>query len=467
MSISINGLMSGLDTGQIINDLMKLERQPYTRLEQQKSFLTSEQSIFRNINTKLTALKNALSDLKLSSSFNLTSAKSSNESAVKVTTNADAAIGNYNIVVERLATSHSMKSVKSNTLQPGELAQSAKEYLVNGNKIDMSGLKADATNEDVMDYLKNQINKNDWGISASVVTINNQGDKVLTLTSKSTGEDNAIHIGNDPSKTLRIEGTGFDALGFTTSQPAQNAKLKINGIDIEKSTNIISDAISGVTLELLSGNNSNSNVVVSPDGDKVADKIDAFVKAYNDVVTTVRESIAKPADKTKMNPLQGDSLLKEVSDNLYNIFNSMAGTTEGFNMMSQLGLEIDKGITIGSMMTGKISFDKETFKTKLKENPTAVANLFNAEGTGIVNVLDKELKRLTGTTDGLITSRIKGYDTEIEMVDDRLVAMDERLTMKEKQLKAKFTAMEVALSSLKNQQSWLTNQLAALNPSKN
>lgn len=479
MSFSINGLVSGLDTAQIISDLMQLERLPYTRLETQKTNLQSEQSIFRNINTKLSKLQTAIADLKLSSTFNLSSATSTDESAVKATASESASSGNFNVVVEQLAKNHTIKSA---TIDPAGTTLRSQSFVIdrdgtaNDLTIDLSSLSATATDGEVLEYVKNQINLSSTGLTASIMSVDDASNKVLVLSSKETGAENKIVAGNAAAGTgeIGISGTGFGTLGFSdaasitskTTQAAQNAKFTVNGVGIDKSSNTVSDVISGVTLQLLKDGNASSTVSVAADGDKVAAKVEAFVTAYNDVISTVKDNLAKPSDKTKMNPLQGDSLLKEISNSLYNLFTDLSGSTGGFQMMSQLGLSIDKGITSATLMTGKITFDKEQFKAKLNENATAVTDLFKASGTGIMHALDDQLSVWTSSANGLLTSKIKGYDSEIEMVDDRLIAMSDRLAMKEQQLKSQFTAMEVAMSSLKNQQSWMANQLAALTPSK-
>jgi Flagellar capping protein len=464
MSISITGLASGLDTASMISKLMEIERYPYNRLETKKSYLKSEQSVFRSINTKLSALQTAIADLKLSSTYHLSSAKSADDTVVKATASEGASTGSFNIQITQLAKSH---TIASNIVDENSVNLVGKEFFVKGNKIDMSGLDADANNGDVLEYVKNQINQNNWGISATVMSVDDSGNKVLSLISKETGAESKIVKVSDPSdpvgsKEISISGSGFDELTFTQKQAAQNAIFTVNGIDVEKSSNSVKDVISGVTLELLK-EGSSSTVTVASDGDKVASKIDAFVKAYNDVVTTVRDNLAKPADETKMNPLQGDALLKDISNSLYQMFTGASGELgEGFRMMSELGLTIDKGITKGSEMTGRITFDKELFKQKLAENPNAVADLFKDSDSGIIAKMDERLKEWTRSSTGLLATKISGYDSEIKMVDDRMVAMDVRLTMKEQQLKNQFNAMEVALSKLKSEQSWLTAQFAAL-----
>ena len=85
MSFSLSGLASGLDTNTIISQLMQLERIPYQKLEQKQSTLSSKQSIFRSINTKLNTLRTAAEDLLLKSNFNLRSATVSDETVLRAT----------------------------------------------------------------------------------------------------------------------------------------------------------------------------------------------------------------------------------------------------------------------------------------------------------------------------------------------------------------------------------------------
>ena len=480
MGISITGLSSGLDTASIVESLMQIERQPYNRLSTQKTNLQSEQAVFRAINTKLNTLSNAVSDLMLNSSFNILSASSSDESVVKLTAGEAATTGTFNVNVTQVAQSHSIKSgiIDANgTTLLGKTLTIDRDGTANDITIDTSGLAAGTKDRDVLEYIKNQINSKNTGLTASIVSVSDT-QKVLVLTSKETGENNKMVLGSAAAGTgqIGLGGTALDASalnitdvsdnGANTTQKAQDAILSVNGITVTRSTNKITDVISGTTIEVQKAGS--STIKIATDADKVAGKIQAFVNAYNDVITTVRNNLAKPADSGKMNPLQGDSLLKDIDNKLYNIFNSLTASSPGFQSMAQIGLEIDKGVTKASLMTFTITFDKEQFKQKFTEDPQAVINLFKMDDTspdnrdGIMRIMNQQIKEWTNSVDGTLTSKIKGYDAEISTIDDRMTALNDRLIMKEEQLKKQFSAMEVALSQLKSQQSWLSSQLASL-----
>src|SRR5690606_6655537 len=109
---------------------------------------------------------------------------------------------------------------------------------------------------------------------------------------------------------------------------------------------------------------------VEMDADKIADKIQKFVDAYNGGVSTIRTNTAKGAI------LQGDFTLNSLSSRLNELFNGSVGGGGAFRFMFDIGLEIDRGITSGSGMTGTISFDRNKFKEAFAANPDAVMHLF-------------------------------------------------------------------------------------------
>lgn len=167
--ISLNGLASGLNTGEMIESLMKLERIPYEKLGTKKSTLSEEQGLIRGINTKLVTLRSAVADLMYSTSYNLTSAKASDSSVFSVTATDQAVTGSYNVNVTQLAKKHVVSS--------GEFSKTGQD-LTAGAKFNLFGnggatateitLKG-ANNQEVLNNLKNDINAAKKGVTASIV----------------------------------------------------------------------------------------------------------------------------------------------------------------------------------------------------------------------------------------------------------------------------------------------------------
>ena len=102
-SLRIGGIASGLDTENIIKELLKAQRSKIERKVQEKTILEWKRDDFRTVNTKLLALRTAAFDLKLSDTFNAKKAASSNESILTATAKSTATPGTYDVRVKQVA----------------------------------------------------------------------------------------------------------------------------------------------------------------------------------------------------------------------------------------------------------------------------------------------------------------------------------------------------------------------------
>ncbi|QMV41677.1 flagellar filament capping protein FliD [Cohnella cholangitidis] len=467
--ISLNGLASGLNTGEMIEALMKLERIPYDKLTTKKSTLSEEQGLIRSINTKLVTLRSAVSDLMYSTSYNLTSAKASDSTVFSVSSTDQATTGSYNVNVTKLAKKHVVSSGEflktGSDLTAGDKFQLFGNGSATGTEITLKG----ANNQEILNNLKNDINIAKKGVTASIVETT-PGNQTLVLTTDKFGTDSDIQLGTMPATPdghVYIDGP--DALlktlgikkadnSLNTRQSSQDAVAEVNGITITSSSNELKDVIPGVTINLLK-DNASSTITVTSDTDKIAAKIQTFVDAYNDAITAVRSNSAKEAK------MQGDSTLRTLQSELNDLVNGEVKGAGAYKFLFEVGLEIDKGITSGAEMTGKLSFDKSKFVAAYTKDPQAVADLFGSNAAkenknkGVATRLYTGLFNWTKTGTGLLAYKVSGYDADIKTITQQMEDMNLRLTMKEKQLQSQFSAMETALSSLKNEQSWITSQI--------
>ncbi|MFD3271557.1 flagellar filament capping protein FliD [Paenibacillus dendritiformis] len=479
MGFSIGGLASGLDTGMMIEKLMMLERIPYNNLEQKKNDFSGFQSYFRTLNTKLSTLRDKAADLTLNANFKLTSTKSSDEQAVKAIGSDNAVTGNYQVTVDKLAKSHVIKANEFNSTDDSSSLENQTISFSQPDGTEVTVTLKGKTYGEMLENLKNDINKNSKTVSASLVETS-PGKKTLVLTSVKTGVENAFHQGSGGSSGIGITGSGsiLNDLGllsggnFQEIQAAQNAELKVNGLSVTSSSNEVKGVIDGVTLQLQK-ESSSAMITVGQDSDKVLEKVKGFVDAFNEVRKVIRDGMAKPEEKPKddktpyrKTTLQGDSTLRQLDMELGSW---MSSNIAGLGTLADLGIEIDKDKK-GADMTGQIVFDEKKFKEALERDPEKVIAMFNADETdssgkkkqGIATILSEELRTWTSKANGILQSRVNGYDSEISFITESMSKMEDRLTLKEQQLKRQFTTMEVALTKLKNEQSWLTSQIKGL-----
>ncbi|MNB88219.1 Flagellar hook-associated protein 2 [compost metagenome] len=465
MSTSISGLASGFNSTEYIEAIMKQEKVPLTNLQTKKDNTTAYKNFFTALNTKMATLKDAATALSDSTAFTKNSATSSDTTKLAVTAGDSAVAGTYSVNVTSMATQHVLGSVSFAT--SGTFTVDASSKLVIGtNDIDLTEANVNGkTMDEALDLIAKQINKQAVGATASVVQTSS-GYKTLVLTSNTTGTANEINV------------TGSGSLwNFGEKQAASDAILKVNGVDITSSTNEVKDAIPGVTLTLT--NTGSSTVKVAQDTDSIVTKINTFVSAYNDIVTTIRNNTTKSTqndDGSLSLTLQGDPMLRDLMSQLNSWMNTPIGTTRGLNLLSDIGLEIDKGVTSASLMTGKITFDSEAFKAKMLEDPAGVQKLLRGTttttsggvtttATGMGDLFKNNLQSWNNSVDGLITSKIKGYDSEITYLSESIQNMSDRLDQREESLKKQYANLEVIMSSLNNQKTYVSSILASFTKS--
>lgn len=260
------GLVSGINTKEIIDQLMALEARPKTLLQNRVTAINKQKLAYTELSTRLASLKLSATVLKKATTFQQTSAKSTNDDVLTATVTAGAPLGSFQFQVARLVTSQQSVSAgladpttKVGTgavsIAPGDGAVMAPTLLarLNGGagvrtgsfKItNRAGTSAtiDITSLSAVDDVIGAINGANLGITA---TIGNQG---LILTDGSGGTGNLI---------VEDLGGGLAAtdLGIATA-PEGIASNTLTGSDISflGSANLLSDLNDGLGVRTATGN---------------------------------------------------------------------------------------------------------------------------------------------------------------------------------------------------------------------
>ncbi len=310
--------------------------------------------------------------------------------------------------------------------------------------------------------IRDAINKADAGVTASIINVGN-GQYRLSITSTETGADNAVSISVSGDSALQsfmgYNGTSTDASnGMTESVTAQNAKLKVNNVDIENSSNTISDALEDITLNLNDVTTGNQTLTIAKDTSKAETAMKAWVDAYN----TLQDSFASltkytavdagtDAQDSSNGALLGDSTLRTIQTQLKTMLgNSVGGTA--YKTLSQVGITSDPS-------TGKLELDSDKLKKALTDNPSAVKDLVVGDGktTGITTTMATHLTDWLSSK-GIIQAAKDGVSKTLNKLTDQYNAVSERIDARVAQYKAQFTQLDVLMTSLNNTSSYLTQQ---------
>lgn len=438
-TFSVGGLMSGIDYNDMISKIMELERKPITRMQSQQAGYNKKISVYGDLSAKLAALKAAAEGLKTPSNFYARKAIASDEAFFDAVATSSAASGNYTVTVTVLAQAHRIAS-STVSAQTDTVSAAGGNFGFQVADGDVTTVAVDATT--TLANLRDAINAAKGDAEASI--INDGTGYRLVLTSKASGEDNAITV-TENATTLGLP-SGPVSGGMELQAP-QDAAFSIDTLPMTWSTNTVSDAIGGVTITLKKAGE--ATLSVTNDTDAIRKKIEDFVSAYNDIVSLVSSNALYDTITKKGGPLTGEATARDVVSRLQTIVGGrVADLPEELRVLSQIGIKTGRD--------GKLSIDETTLTDKITSDLAGVSDLFNAEG-GVAVALWDYADQATDTIAGAITYRTKGLGQIVSKIADDISRVEDRLARQEEALRAQFAKLESLLGSLQTQSSFLTS----------
>jgi flagellar hook-associated protein 2 len=236
------------------------------------------------------------------------------------------------------------------------------------------------------------------------------------------------------------------------SQAPVNSKVHLNGLEITRTSNTITDLIPGVTLNLKSTSTTTAetlNVVTDTAG--TAANVKKFVDAYNSVMSTVQGQLNVSATSDRSSSLAGDSTLRSLQQTLRGLITTAVGSST-VRSLADIGVKTNRD--------GSLTVDNAVLEKAIGRDAAAVNALFATASTGMGDITKNAVERYTRTTDGLLVSRKTGLETNIKRLDRDIVTLETRVEKKREALVAQFTAMEKIVSSLKATGNFLSQQTA-------
>lgn len=451
MGNTVDGLVTGMDTTSMIASMMRIESLPKTNLQTKVATAQTTVASYQSVNSKLSALKTAATDLQSLSTWRSVKPTSSSSSVVATAAGGtNTQTGSLTFDVTQLARAQATTARVSST-DAVTTADSFQIQIGTADPVTIT-LGSDKTATGV----SNAINAAGINVKSSVVQTS-AGDSVLQITGTKTGAANSFTVSG-------LTDTGGNPVNFQNAVPAQDAQISVGGGDsaaggysVTSATNTFTGLVNGVTVTV---GKVESGVTLNVDSDAagIADKFQAFVDAANAALTEVTNQTAyDPSTKTG-SPLTGDFMVRQLSQSILSQVSqglsytdsttaadgTSSSATVKFGSLAQLGIQLDK--------TGRLSFDKDKFTAAYNADPTAIKKAGMAFGDQFYALADTQSQNVTSA----ITSnnnQIDSYNTQIDDWDVRLSARQEALTKQ-------YADLETALGKLKDQSSWLSGQLS-------
>ncbi|GKS59171.1 flagellar hook-associated protein 2 [Nitrospira sp.] len=462
-TISFGGLGNGVDFGQVVDQLVKVQQLPIDALQSKKSNLQTKLTDYGTLGGKLVALQSATDALRLPSFFDRTAATVSDESVLGVSASSTATPGTYLVQVTRLATAHQIasKATKTVTATTSDIVSGAGatfSFRVGTSAIQTVTLSDTATLED----LRDQINDLGSGATASIVNTGTSATPAyrLLLTASSTGADRTITITADSTDLDFLNGSG--AGGFDTLQLAQDATVVLGDpaqtqLTIQRDSNTITDAIPGVVLNLkqTTAVGQFATVTVSLDTAQVKDNIKKLVTAYNEVVNFITSHNTYDTATKQGGTFFAESTVRTVVSGLRRSLSDQLAGSSVYGTVGEIGFKTERD--------GTITLEDAKLDSALSENYSAVRALLANQGTasGVAQRVLQAVDKLDDLESGAVTTRKNGLTTQIDRLDTDIQRKEDALSAYEARLRAQYASLDGLLRQLQSQSDFLRSRVNA------
>jgi len=410
----VGGTQSALDIEAIVNGLSEAKRQPAVVLETTNEKLNSQKTAYSELRSILARFQTAAKSLSNPPGVGNDASNIFKYRKATLSTNNGSTASNYMAVTVQPGVATKGCTINEVSQIARETKQSSNDFLVasatSGSVVTAAG------SPEVGKFSAGtfSLRVTDGG-PAAVVTLN-AGDTLQTVANKfndlksRTGiQATVLKVADGtPNSTFRLVftatktglPTGFDLettgtvtsdpdgvlaqMTFTTNQTAQNAKFKLDGVDIERETNAVSDAVTGVTFNVKQVTPPATTITLSvtPDTEIVRNAITEFADAYNEfrIFNSRQTELGDDGLPLETALLSNDSALRSIVSSIASEVSRVVGGITGGNpsRLSDVGINFEDfaGNADTPLTRNIITIDTDKLTSALESNFNGVQRLF-------------------------------------------------------------------------------------------
>ncbi|MBL4621038.1 MAG: flagellar filament capping protein FliD [Immundisolibacteraceae bacterium] len=460
--LTSTGIGSGIDIDGLVSSLVSAEAAPTNnRLNNLETQFQTNLSGLGQFSSSLATFQTALDALNNLDNFQNRSTSLNNSDYISVSTTSDAPLGDIDVIVENLAKVQKLQSVDFTS--SAESVGTGSLTIIAGTDIIAVDINSSADSlADVRDAINSAASGK--GIQATIINVDDGfGGTVsrLQITTTETGVNASISIFVNDSDGNDTDTNGLSRLAFDTgttnmtqTQAAEDAVIQIDGQQVTRSSNIIDDAIDGVTFTLLDEDVlETTRVTVNFDEASAKAQVSAFTGAYNNMITVIKGLLQVNVETQQVGLLQGDSTVKTFERLLRENLFANSSDTVSISNITQLGINTDP-------QTGHLSVDSEDLDEAALLNIQDIGQFF-AGDNGLAGRLSAVIEDFIGDN-GSIGERTKSIQAGVDDLDDQRDRLNLRLINLDRRLRQNFIAMDILVGQLNAVSGFLTQQLANL-----
>lgn len=244
----------------------------------------------------------------------------------------------------------------------------------------------------------------------------------------------------------------FSGLFSTTLQSAQDASFSLNGVAMTRSSNVVTDALDGVTLKLNSASATPVQIGVSFDSTDIATSAKNFVSAYNTLMEFIGVATGPAVKDNDLSAtLQGDTSVRGIKGTLRAKLIAKSSSPSGnATHWSVLGVSLDRA--------GVLQFDEVKFKSSFEKNPTDVVKalsnnasepyLYSGSASGLAGDMAISVFGLVRST-GALADVQKSYENKLSRLQTEQTKLDKQIEAITARYERQFSALNAVLAEFK------------------
>jgi len=440
-----------IDVAGIVSQLMAVEQKPVALIDNKLQTSSLKISALASFQSRLSSFKDALDALQTPANFNTRNVTSSlgNVATAAISSGQTPDAGRVSLTVTQTAAA-SLTNVSGFT-SSAQAINNATSYSIQVGSTTYTPAASDniTTLAQLRDWVNNKAGLKD----AARATLVQQDSThwVLSLQGLSTGAVNQVSV----------TGPSGGATTVTQVQPAQDAQFTLNGIQFTRSSNTVTDAVSGLTLQLVSASATPTVIDITQDNSGVSKFIQNFVASYNNLLAEYKSDTQSSLDPSQRGALNSDltlsTIMRQINAGLMASLKSASGASLGSNAnLSMLGIDFNSD--------GTLSFNQTLFDAST-QLPSVLAQGISLGYTSTTQTLSTTLANVLSSS-GSLADRIAEEKTTQTTLNKRRTQLEDKLATLQDRYTAQYAALDALLFKLNNTNNALKSALDGLTNSQ-
>lgn len=443
MGISFGSINSGLPK-DIVQQIVQAEKIPIQQMEARKGKIEAKKALLGELTQLVEGIKGSVLQNKGARSLRELKVNGGSDHLGITPDKNIAEPGKYSLEVTQLA---QKSSAITNGVEDKDKTHVGVGYiravLPNGEEKEVYIDEANATLSGIAKVINGDP---ELGIRANVVNSGDGSDEPwkLVLAFDGTGDDKNVEFPYlylvDGEVDLFLEG----------ERPAQDAKVKLDGFEIEVPSNKVTDLIPGVTLDLKKAKPGEEiSFEITEDTAKVGEKVGGLVESINKVLKFIKDQNALSEKSDTSSTLGGDLTLQTIESRLRATIFTPIMTDKGPKRLGDLGINFNR--------QGMLTFDNAKFESKVSEDYKTASQILTGiyaptgKTDGFIDILERTTQELLSPPGGSLITRKRGLESNIGQIDRQIANRQRMIDQKEEILKAKFARLEETITRIKGQ----------------